>query len=192
MNLERANGKQDRLPPALELEVLKILWSDDGELSVAEVQEAMKPYRPLAYTTVLTLLERLYRKGHVSRRKQGRGYSYRPVLAARRRPGSCPGPAGEGFFRQLAPTSAGPSAENHPQRDGRIVAARAGFGAAVRVQRLCRPDVPGPEGAGLIKANVPLPYSPEALEPPAAPSNPNPGTWAGPQLVPTPPQYAVV
>jgi BlaI family transcriptional regulator, penicillinase repressor len=81
MNLERANGKQDRLPPALELEVLKILWSDDGELSVAEVQEVMKPYRPLAYTTVLTLLERLYRKGHVSRRKQGRGFSYRPVLA---------------------------------------------------------------------------------------------------------------
>jgi BlaI family transcriptional regulator, penicillinase repressor len=81
MSLEQADGKQDRLPPALELEVLKVLWADDGELSVAEVQEAMKLYRPLAYTTVLTLLERLYRKGQVSRRKQGRGFSYRPVLA---------------------------------------------------------------------------------------------------------------
>ncbi len=80
MSLEQANGKHDRLPPALELEVLKVLWAGGSEFTVAEVQEAMKPYRPLAYTTVLTLLERLYRKAQVSRRKQGRGYSYRPLL----------------------------------------------------------------------------------------------------------------
>jgi predicted transcriptional regulator len=78
---EQADGnKRDRLPPALELEVLKVLWAQDEELTVAEVQEALKPDRTLAYTTVLTLLERLYRKSHVSRRKQGRGYAYRPLL----------------------------------------------------------------------------------------------------------------
>jgi predicted transcriptional regulator len=75
-----AEGKHDRLPPALELEVLKVLWTGDDEPTVAEVQESMRPYRPLAYTTVLTLLERLYRKGLVTRRKQGRGYAYRPLL----------------------------------------------------------------------------------------------------------------
>ena len=80
MTEEPANGKHDRLPPALELEVLKVLWTGDEELTVAGVQEAMKPYRPLAYTTVLTLLERLYRKGLVTRRKQGRGFAYRPLL----------------------------------------------------------------------------------------------------------------
>jgi predicted transcriptional regulator len=80
MNEEQANGKHDRLPPALELEVLKVLWAGEEERTVAAVQEAMKPYRPLAYTTVLTLLERLYRKGQVTRRKQGRGYAYRPLL----------------------------------------------------------------------------------------------------------------
>jgi predicted transcriptional regulator len=64
----------------LELEALKVLWDADEELTVAGVQEAMKPHRALAYTTVLTLLERLYRKGHVTRRKQGRGYAYRPLL----------------------------------------------------------------------------------------------------------------
>jgi predicted transcriptional regulator len=81
MNGEHAEGKPDRLPPALELEVLKVLWAGDQELTVAETQKALKPDRPLAYTTVLTLLERLYRKGQVSRRKQGRGYAYRPLLA---------------------------------------------------------------------------------------------------------------
>lgn len=80
MTEEPANGKHDRLPPALELEVLKVLWTGDEELTVAGVQEAMKPNRPLAYTTVLTLLERLYRKGLVTRRKQGRGFAYRPLL----------------------------------------------------------------------------------------------------------------
>ena len=80
MNDEQANGKANRLPPALELEAMKVLWASEKELTVAQVQEAMQPYRPLAYTTVLTLLERLYRRGQVSRQKRGRGFAYRPVL----------------------------------------------------------------------------------------------------------------
>ena len=80
MSEEQANGKYDRLPPALELEALKVLWIDQRELTVAMVQDAIKPHRKLAYTTVLTLLERLFRKGVVTRRKRGRGYAYRPVL----------------------------------------------------------------------------------------------------------------
>ena len=80
MNDQQENGKSKRLPPALELEAMKVLWTSDEELTVARVQEAMQRSRPLAYTTVLTLLERLYRRGQVSRRKQGRGYAYRPVL----------------------------------------------------------------------------------------------------------------
>jgi predicted transcriptional regulator len=80
MREEPVNGKYDRLPPALELEALKVLWADQEELTVAKVREAMKPDSRLAYTTVLTLLERLFRKGLVTRRKRGRGYSYRPAL----------------------------------------------------------------------------------------------------------------
>ena len=37
--------------------------------------------RPLAYTTVLTLLDRLARRGAVSRRKEGRGFRYQPTVA---------------------------------------------------------------------------------------------------------------
>jgi predicted transcriptional regulator len=68
------------LPPPLELECLKSLWRL-GEASVRQVQGDLAPERPLAYTTVMTLLERLVRKGGAARRKQGRMFLYSPVLA---------------------------------------------------------------------------------------------------------------
>lgn len=70
---------QPRLLPPLELEVIKVLWTE-GESSVAEVQTALHQSKPLAYTTVMTLLDRLTRKGAVTRRKQGRGFRYTPVF----------------------------------------------------------------------------------------------------------------
>ena len=56
------------IPPPLELECLSVLWRL-GESSVRTVQEALAASRPLAYTTVMTMLERLARKQLVSRRK---------------------------------------------------------------------------------------------------------------------------
>src|SRR3979409_297710 len=67
------------IPPPLELECLKALWSL-GEGNVKEVRDHLAPGRPLAYTTVMTLLERLVRKGGVSRRKVGRSFRYSAVL----------------------------------------------------------------------------------------------------------------
>jgi predicted transcriptional regulator len=69
-----------RLLPELELEVMKVLWRRDTA-TVAEVQEELKPARPLAYTTVMTVLDRLARKGAADRDKQGRGYLYRPAVS---------------------------------------------------------------------------------------------------------------
>ena len=65
------------LPPRLELECLKALWGI-GEASVRDVQSAL--VRPLAYTTVMTVLDRLARRGCVGRRKVGRGFMYSAVL----------------------------------------------------------------------------------------------------------------
>ena len=70
---------QPRLLPPLELEVMKVLWKQ-GESSVAVVQTALQDSKPLAYTTVMTLLDRLNGKGAVTRRKQGRGFRYTPVF----------------------------------------------------------------------------------------------------------------
>mgnify|MGYP001394474700 CR=1 FL=1 len=67
------------IPPPLELECLKALWAL-GESSVRGVQEQIAPRRKLAYTTVMTLLERLVKKGGVGRRKVGRAFVYAPVL----------------------------------------------------------------------------------------------------------------
>ncbi len=61
--------------PELELECMKALW-ESGELSVRAVRDHLAPRRPLAYTTVLTVLDRLARKGVVARRKVGRAHLY--------------------------------------------------------------------------------------------------------------------
>ncbi|MBI3210984.1 MAG: BlaI/MecI/CopY family transcriptional regulator [Candidatus Solibacter usitatus] len=66
------------IPPPLELECLKALW-ELGEANVHAVQDSLNPKKKLAYTTVMTLLERLARKGCVSRRKVGRAFIYSPV-----------------------------------------------------------------------------------------------------------------
>ena len=51
-----------------------------GEGSVREVRDEFLRDRPLAYTTVMTILDRLARRGCVSRRKVGRTYRYAPLL----------------------------------------------------------------------------------------------------------------
>lgn len=73
-----ANGARD-IPPPLELECLKALWNL-GEGNVKDVRRAVAANRDLAYTTVMTVLERLARKGGVARRKVGRSFVYAPVL----------------------------------------------------------------------------------------------------------------
>jgi BlaI family transcriptional regulator, penicillinase repressor len=67
------------IPPPLELECLKTLWKL-GEGSVRDVREALAA-RGLAYTTVMTLLDRLTRKGAAARRKVGRQFLYSAVLS---------------------------------------------------------------------------------------------------------------
>ncbi|MBZ5579255.1 MAG: BlaI/MecI/CopY family transcriptional regulator [Acidobacteriia bacterium] len=63
------------MPPPLEMLCLKALWSL-GEANVREVQTVVAQSRPLAYTTIMTVLERLVRKGRLGRRKAGRAFVY--------------------------------------------------------------------------------------------------------------------
>ena len=62
----------------LEIAVLEILWGR-GESNVHEVIEKLG--RPLAYTTVMTTLDRLYKKGVLDRRKFERAFLYLPRLS---------------------------------------------------------------------------------------------------------------
>ena len=59
---------------------MKAIWLHKAQ-TVSDVQESLLPLRPLAYTTVLTLLDRLSKKGAVTRIKQGKAYVYAPSLS---------------------------------------------------------------------------------------------------------------
>jgi BlaI family penicillinase repressor len=75
--MARPAGSRE-IPPPLELECLRVLWAM-GEGNARSVREALAPGRTLAYTTVLTLLERLAKRGQLSRRKDGRSFIYKPI-----------------------------------------------------------------------------------------------------------------
>jgi predicted transcriptional regulator len=63
---------------SLEAEVLAALWAAEDGATPGEVHQAMG--EGLAYTTVMTTLSRLWKKGLVERERRGRAYSYRPRL----------------------------------------------------------------------------------------------------------------
>lgn len=62
----------------LEAAVMDELWRADGPLTVRNVMEALSPQRPLAYTTVMTVMDTLHRKGWLARERSGRAFLYSP------------------------------------------------------------------------------------------------------------------
>jgi BlaI family transcriptional regulator, penicillinase repressor len=63
----------------LEAAVMDVLWDRGGWSTPGEVREVLAADRPLGYTTVMTILVRLWQKGRVEREKDGRAYAYRPL-----------------------------------------------------------------------------------------------------------------
>jgi predicted transcriptional regulator len=63
----------------LETRVMNILW-DESPLSVRDVKARLKGSK-LAYTTVMTTLDRLYRKGLLARTKNGLAFAYLPAMS---------------------------------------------------------------------------------------------------------------
>jgi len=62
-----------------ELKVMEVLW-EQGPATVRAVTDALARQRPVAYTTVLTMLRILDEKGYVDHEKQGRAHVYRPLV----------------------------------------------------------------------------------------------------------------
>lgn len=65
----------------LEAAIMDRVWAVDRPLRVREILERLQPERPLAYTTVLTVTEILYRKGWLEREKDGRAFRYWPTAS---------------------------------------------------------------------------------------------------------------
>jgi predicted transcriptional regulator len=63
----------------LERQVMEHLWQAGHESSVRQVQQAFRA--AVAYTTLMTTLDRLYKKGLLHRRKQRRAFLYRPRVS---------------------------------------------------------------------------------------------------------------
>lgn len=81
----------------LELDCMNTLWPM-GEASVRQIRDELAGRLPRAYTTIMTIMDRLARKGVVERRKTGRAYVYRPNLSAEEARTQALGQVVEGFF----------------------------------------------------------------------------------------------
>lgn len=65
----------------LEADVLRVLWSRAEPMTPREVRDELAGVgRDLSYTTVMTVLVRLWNKGALERAEHGRSYAYRPLL----------------------------------------------------------------------------------------------------------------
>lgn len=64
----------------LEAVVMDHLWSSESPATVRDVLAAMDRQPPLAYTTVMTVMDNLHRKGFLTRSMEGRAYRYEPTM----------------------------------------------------------------------------------------------------------------
>lgn len=65
---------------SLEAKIMRVLWDDaGGHLQVREVLDRL--HDDLAYTTVMTVLNRLHEKGLLKRRRAGRAWAYKATLS---------------------------------------------------------------------------------------------------------------
>ncbi len=62
----------------LEAAVMDVLWRATEPIRVRDVLDALAPQRTPAYTTVMTVLDNLHRKGWVVRQLDGKAYRYQP------------------------------------------------------------------------------------------------------------------
>ena len=62
-----------------ELRLMNVLW-DKGSATVSDVLEGMNTKPSLAYSTVITTLRILETKGYVSHKKEGRAFTYQPLI----------------------------------------------------------------------------------------------------------------
>jgi predicted transcriptional regulator len=60
----------------LEAVIMDRVWDHDGPVTVRELFEELQAERVIAYTTVMTTMDNLHRKGWLARVKEGKAYRY--------------------------------------------------------------------------------------------------------------------
>jgi BlaI family transcriptional regulator, penicillinase repressor len=69
-------------PSELELQILSVLW-ERGPLPVREIRQALPDGKDRAYTTVLTLVQIMEKKGFVGHTVEGQAHIYHPLVTQR-------------------------------------------------------------------------------------------------------------
>ena len=78
---EGGGGVAGRRFGDLEAAVMDRMWSYGRAASVRDVLEDLQRDRSIAYTTVMTVMDNLYKKGWLRRRRVGRAYEYEAVAS---------------------------------------------------------------------------------------------------------------
>lgn len=65
----------------LEAVVMDVLWSRSEPSTVRSVHDELAARRQIAYTTVMSTMDNLFRKGWLSREKVGLAYQYVPIMS---------------------------------------------------------------------------------------------------------------
>ncbi|MCU1658170.1 MAG: Transcriptional regulator, MecI family [Pseudonocardiales bacterium] len=65
----------------LEAKIMDRVWSWEQPATVRDVLEDLRTEREIAYTTVMTVMDNLHRKGWLQRELNGRAYHYEPTLS---------------------------------------------------------------------------------------------------------------
>ena len=66
----------------LEVQVMRTIWARGEPVTVRDVLGNLQAERPLAYTTVMTVMGNLRKKGWLQRHDEGRAYRYEPLVSA--------------------------------------------------------------------------------------------------------------
>ena len=117
----RSFSQASRVLGELEERLMEILWAEP-QLSVRDVKSRLGRSK-LAYTTVMTTLDRLYRKGLLARTKNGAAFVYQPAIDR-----------GE-YQRRVVEAALGPLLE---QGAGPVLAAFVDVAAGSDAQNLAR------------------------------------------------------
>lgn len=78
MNTEQKVGK---VLGDLESDIMEIVWRSPNPVSVRDVTENLQHKRQIAYTTVMTVMNRLVDKGLLNRKQDGRAYNYKSAVS---------------------------------------------------------------------------------------------------------------
>ncbi len=75
------NQKVGKVLGELESEVMEVIWQSPNSVSVRDITEILQKKRKIAYTTVMTIMNRLVDKGLLNRKQDGRAYLYKGAVS---------------------------------------------------------------------------------------------------------------